>query len=112
MSIIIISRHPATTAWIIKTAGLPASTPVITGNATAADVAGQEVYGNVPLHLAALADCVHAVEFAGAPPRGAEYSLADMEAAGARLHCYEVQDYGPSLETDEEFNARVGIKEV
>ncbi len=58
--------------------------------ATADDVRGKVVYGNIPLHLAAVAESVTAIEFSGAPPRGAEYTLAEMDAAGARLVSYGV----------------------
>ena len=66
------------------------SIPVV-GIACASDVVGKTVYGNLPLHLAALAARVVVVEFAGAPPRGECYSLADMVAAGAHLVEYQVQ---------------------
>jgi hypothetical protein len=56
--------------------------------ATDSDVRGKIVYGNLPLHLAAMAEAVVAIEFRGNAPRGAEYSLTDMEAAGARLVRY------------------------
>jgi len=55
---------------------------------------------NVRNHFAApcryrfhLADEVVAVEFSGAPPRGAEYTAADMVAAGARLEAYVVMAF-------------------
>lgn len=54
------------------------------------DVRGKHVVGNLPLHLAALATSVTAVEFAGDPPRGREYGAAEMEASGARLATYRV----------------------
>ena len=41
--------------------------------------------------LACVAREVWAVEFSGAPPRGAEYSVAEMDAAGARLSAYRVE---------------------
>ena len=58
--------------------------------ATAAIVRGNVVYGNVPLHLAALAAEVWAIEFKGTAPRGAEYSLEDMYAAKAHISKYVV----------------------
>jgi hypothetical protein len=87
---VIISRHPATTEFILKTAGLPSDTPVIIGNAAPDDIRGKTVFGNLPLHLAALAEMVIAVEFAGTPPRVAEYTLSDMLNAGAYLAPYRV----------------------
>ena len=59
-------------------------------SATPDDVRGKVVFGNLPLHLAALAAQVVAVEFAGAAPRGAEYGIEEMRAAGARLAYYGV----------------------
>lgn len=56
----------------------------------AEDVQGKVVYGNLPLHLASLAHHTVAVEFSGDPPRGQEYSLEDMLAAGAYLQAYYV----------------------
>ncbi len=70
--------------------------PVITGNATPDDVRGKKVIGNVPLHLAAEAEVVVAIEFTGNPPRGTEYSAADMLAAGAYFRPYVVKAvWGP-----------------
>jgi len=63
------------------------------------DVRGKEVAGNLPLSLAAAAYAVWAVEFTGAPPRGAEYTLADMDAAGAQVRLYKVQAQGPARST-------------
>lgn len=64
----------------------------IVAAANAEDVRGRIVYGNLPLHLAALAAEVRAIEFAGAPPRGLEYSLEDMVAAGAKIVAYKILD--------------------
>ncbi|HEV3259944.1 MAG TPA: CRISPR-associated protein Csx16 [Gemmataceae bacterium] len=66
----------------------------VVDHADAGRVRGKIVYGNLPLHLAALAHEVVVVEFAGAPPRGQEYTLADMDAAGARLVRYVVRPVG------------------
>ena len=69
----------------------PTSVPVLT-QATPDDVRGRVVYGNLPMHLAALAAEVHVIEFEGTPPRGQEYTLADMVAAGAVIRQYKVLD--------------------
>ena len=89
-NVIIVSRHPAAVEFIRRAGELPASVPVLS-SVTAEDVRGKVVYGNLPLHLAAEARAVVAVEFTGPPPRGQEYTLADMEAAGARLRLYRVR---------------------
>lgn len=85
---VIVSRHPAAIEFIREKAGLPEDTPVIE-QATEADVVGKVVYGNLPLNLAARALKVYAVEFRN-PPRGAEYTVEDMRAAGATLRAYTV----------------------
>jgi hypothetical protein len=90
----IISRHPATVEWLKGEAtrlGM-AEPKVVSGNATAEDVVGKVVLGNIPMHLAKLTARTGAVEFTGAPPRGAEYSAADMVAAGARISWYRVSE--------------------
>lgn len=91
MKYIIVSRHPAAIEFIRAHDARFLAAPVITGNAAPEDVRGNIVAGNIPLSLAALADEVVAVEFSGAPPRGAEYTAADMVAAGARLESYVVK---------------------
>lgn len=85
---IIVSRHPAAIEFIRANDARFLTAPVITGNATPDDIRGRIVAGNIPLHLAALADEVVAVEFDGIPPRGQEYNVADMVSAGARLASY------------------------
>lgn len=64
--------------------------PVV-AEVTPDDVRGKRVVGNLPLHLAALCASVTAIEFAGAAPRGQEYTAEDMTRAGARLTAYTVK---------------------
>ena len=85
---VIISRHPAAIEFVRSRPEF-ADAPVV-AQATPEDVAGKVVAGNLPLNLAALAAEVWAVEFTGNPPRGQEYTLADMQAAGATLRRYRV----------------------
>ena len=54
------------------------------------DVDGKVVAGNLPLSFAARALIVYAIGFDGEPPRGQEYSLADMRDAGAKLTGFTV----------------------
>jgi hypothetical protein len=89
MKHIIVGRHPAAVAWIRENVPAFADASVI-AEATADDVRGAAVAGNLPAHLAALAAEYRALEFAGAPPRGAEYDALEMAAAGARLTRYTV----------------------
>jgi putative CRISPR-associated protein (TIGR02620 family) len=86
---IIVSRHAGAVAWLQQK--FPQVAPArVFAEVTAEDVRDQIVVGNLPLHLAALCRSVIAIEFAGAPPRGAEYTPKDMEKAGARLRQYTV----------------------
>ena len=85
---IVVSRHPAAIEFIRQEAGYQIDRVV--ASAVAEDVAGQVVYGNLPLHLAAQAVTVFVVEFQGTAPRGTEYTLDEMVAAGARLTEYHV----------------------
>ena len=57
------------------------------------DIQSLDVIGNLPLHLAVYAASVTAIEFSGAPPRGAEYTAEEMVIAGACLSRYRVQRY-------------------
>jgi hypothetical protein len=91
---VIVSRHAAAVDFIRREMSLDESVPVITGNATPSDVEGKVVFGNVPMHLACMATMVVAIEFPSAPPRGNEYTIEDMDKAGARLVGYKVQRTG------------------
>lgn len=73
---------------------VPYDTVPVIASATADDVRGANVYGNLPMHLAALADTVYAVEFTGPAPRGQEYTMEEMLAAGATLTPYRVTKVG------------------
>lgn len=86
---LIVSRHPAAIAFIRRESPDFADAPAM-AIATADDVAGRIVAGNLPLHLAAMAREIIAVEFDGDAPRGQEYGLAEMDAAGAHLARYVV----------------------
>ena len=89
-SCLIVTRHPAAEQFIRQADARFADAPVV-ANATAEDVAGKIVAGNLPLQLACLAEQVHVVEFTGPAPRGQEYSIEDMIAAGAVLRRYVVE---------------------
>lgn len=89
-SAIIVTRHAATVKWLIR------EIPQLTGaevikTATPDDIRGKIVYGNLPLPLASLAEEVVNVEFSGEPPRGREYGVKEMDAAGATLAHYQVR---------------------
>jgi len=98
---VIISRHASAVEFIARAMRgtiAPDGNSVVVGtdtipvlaSATADDVRGKTVFGNLPFHLACLANEIMVVEFAGTAPRGAEYDLAAMDAAGAKITSYSV----------------------
>ena len=109
--VVIITRHSSTILWIASVLGegwhinkegnlesIPRYTNgngdqvrVIRGNAADTQVREKVVIGNLPLGLASLAQQVFAVEFAGEPPRGREYTVNAMHEASARLRAYSVE---------------------
>ncbi|MGH7756809.1 MAG: CRISPR-associated protein Csx16 [Vulcanimicrobiaceae bacterium] len=88
MLTVIVSRHPAAVQFIQRFDGY--RNVAVLNHATLDDVRGKHVIGNVPLRLAAAARKVTVIEFSGEPPRGQEYTVADMVAAGASLRTYSV----------------------
>lgn len=88
--VIIVTQHPGALIWLRQIKPELTKVPVLS-SATPADVIGKEVYGNLPLHLAALTYRIVAIEFTGKPPRGTEFTVEDMIAAGARLVSYNVR---------------------
>ena len=100
---VIVSRHPAAVEFIRHTltndpwwkqfladySGSVDDIPAVE-SADYSTVVDKIVLGNVPLQLAAECTMVVAVEFDGDPPRGQEYTLADMRAAHATLRRYSV----------------------
>lgn len=88
---VIITRHAGLLEWL-KLHGVDTDR-VVTGNATVEDVRGADVYGILPLWLAAEANSVTEVSMPGLPfeMRGKEYSAAQMDEWGAHLVRYEVK---------------------
>ncbi len=107
---VIVSRHPAAIEFLRAECPEFAEAPVLE-SASAEEIRGAVVGGNVPLHLAAVAAQVVAVEFEGPAPRGAEYGLAEMRAAGARIARYRVTagvTRLPACRTEQEAQAELG----
>ena len=101
--VVVVSRHKATLEFIARHLGGEVGDGaivnkryrdirVISGNAEVDDVAGKYVIGNIPMRLAIHARAVGCVEFSGTPPRGNEYTLEDMLAAGAKIAGYVVRE--------------------
>jgi len=88
MDNVIVSRHVGAVEWL-RQRGI---TGRVIEHATAEDVRGRVVYGTLPLHLAAEAARVVAIDLPRLRPeqRGKDLSPAEMDAAGARLIAYKV----------------------
>jgi len=87
---VIVSQHPAAVEFIRRELPEFSEVPVLK-TATPDDVRDAVVAGNLPFSLAALAREVIAIQFAGQPPRGREYGIQEMDAAGAYLARYCVE---------------------
>lgn len=87
---VIITRHAGLLEWL-KAHGIEAT--VVTGNATVEDVKGKDVYGILPLWLAAEANSVTEVSMPGLPleMRGKEYCAAQMDEWGAHMVRFTVR---------------------
>lgn len=93
----IVTRHAGAVQWVKTNFPSFREATVLPGNVSEEEIRGSIVVGVLPMRLAAV--CVYyAIEFRGDPPRGTEYSAADMEGAGARLVRYEVQNGGAYIE--------------
>jgi putative CRISPR-associated protein (TIGR02620 family) len=90
MSILIVTRHAGLIEWL-KRHGVGGDVIEV---ASPADVAGRDVIGVLPLHLAALARSVTTVDMPGLTlaQRGKDLSPDEMDAAGAMLHRYIVRE--------------------
>lgn len=90
MKKLIVTRHPAAIEFIRQNLLDFQNAEVLIGNVTPDQIRGAHVAGVLPLHLAAVADRVSTIVFDN-PPRGNEYSLDDMIAAGARIETFVVR---------------------
>lgn len=86
---VIVTRHAGLVAWL-EARGIAGT---VIAQATPADVQGKRVIGALPLHLAALADEVIAVDLPNlsAEQRGRDLTPAEMDAAGATMTRYTVR---------------------
>lgn len=84
MANVIISRHAGLLEWLYRN-GIDGE--IITGNATVSDVKGKDVFGILPLWLAAEANSVTEVSMPNLPfeMRGKEYTPDQMDEWGAHM---------------------------
>jgi len=89
--IVIVSRHSGFIAWLRKKLGDElVDKATILETATAEDIHGKVVFGNLPLSLAAEAREVWTVDFKSPVRGGQDLTVEEMEAAGAELSGYLV----------------------
>lgn len=89
MERILITRHPALAQFLTQQ-GIKFDK--IIDHATAEDVKGKDVYGVLPLHLAALANTITSVDLnLPAKMRGKELTIADVGEYFNSLTTYKVQ---------------------
>ncbi|GIV81675.1 MAG: hypothetical protein KatS3mg051_1029 [Anaerolineae bacterium] len=88
MKPLIVSRHAGTVEWLARR-GI---TGEVVEHATPDAVRGRVVYGNLPLHLAALAAEVVAIDMPDLPRdvRGWDLTPEEMDTFGARMTRYRV----------------------
>jgi len=87
-NIVIVTRHSGQIKWLSQQ-GIEG---VVIAHATEDDIKGKDVIGNLPLHLASLANTVTSVDLPNLPPnlRGQDLTPQQMNEAGAILKKYKV----------------------
>ena len=90
---VIVSRHAGAVAWLAA----QGITGDVIAQATPEDVRGKIVVGNLPLHLAALAVKIGSIDMPNlaAADRGRDLTPEEMDAAGARISWYKVEEAQP-----------------
>ena len=85
---VVVSRHAGAIEWL-RRQGIAGA---VIEQATADDVRGRAVVGNLPLHLAALATKIGSIDMPNLPRemRGKDLTPEEMDAAGARISWYIV----------------------
>ena len=101
MTTLLISRHPSAIAWVKSKVRVDAVLTHLTDNDIANLTSEHTVIGTLPIHLAAVV-CEKGAKFVylslDTPPelRGAELTVEQMDALGARLESYRIERL-PSL---------------
>jgi putative CRISPR-associated protein (TIGR02620 family) len=92
-SVLIVTRHEPLVEWL-RRRGIAGK---VISQATPADVAGKDVYGILPLWLAAEANSITEVSMPGLPleararVNGGDFSVEEMDAWGAHLQKFVVR---------------------
>lgn len=87
-NILIVTRHSGMVDWLSRN-GVSGR---VVSHASAEDVRGMNVYGNLPMHLAALADSITTVDMdLPAEMRGQDISADQMDSYDARMTTYQVR---------------------
>ena len=88
MNAVIVTRHAGLVEWL-RRHGVDGE---VVSQATVSVVAGKDVYGVLPLYLAAEAASITTVDMPGLRPeqRGVDLTPEEMDAAGATMTRYRV----------------------
>ncbi len=94
MRTLIVSRHPATVAWIEEFYGrlLKDGHTVVGQIDDPAMLVGNRIIGNLPMHLAAKCREYFAIEFDQTPPRGVELDHETMKKCGVHVRRYRIEE--------------------
>jgi len=89
MSTVIVTRHQGLVQWL----AMRGITGEVIAQATPDDIKGKDVYGVLPLHLAAKANTVTTVDMPNLPAekRGQDLTPEEMDQYGAKLTTYIVR---------------------
>ena len=92
MDVLIVTRHTGAVEWL-RRQGVNGD---VLAHVTADDVRGRVVIGALPLHLAAEAARVGAIDMPNLPPdqRGQDLTAEEMDAAGASISWYQIRRVG------------------
>ena len=108
MQKLVVTRHQGAVDWLVRHGHVGPDVDVV-AHATADNVAGKDVFGVLPLHLAAVAGRVNSIDLPNLPAdrRGTDLSADDMDAFGAVLTGYVVLTSGQFDSLQDAVNFRV-----
>ena len=94
---LLVTRHESLKQYLLEQGLVDDDVPVITGQATEADVAGKHVVGVLPHHLSSLTLSFSEVplpyEHPEAPQRGEEWSIDHLRRLAGAMRTYLVREW-------------------
>lgn len=114
---VIVTRHAGLVEWLKKYGITGEVIPHITNPEK--EILGKVVIGNIPMHLAVMANYIVVVDMPGLKPeqRGKDLTPEEMDAAGAAVTVYTVRDitrdaFAPagSIQTESSYDLKDDIE--